>query len=178
MSSEAQIALRGDYTGSTIGCAMDLTNLTELDLLLLKAAVDRELKGRGLPSDLGSIGEALAVRFFNETPGLPNLQLAPRGTKNVDAISRSGERYSIKSLKDARKTGTIYASADESHPLFEFMLIVLVSDRYELEQIYRLSWTQFVELRKWDKRMSAWYVPRSTGVFRVAEPLKSWPGGS
>ena len=38
------------------------------------------------------------VRYYNSTPNLPNLQAAPVGTENIDAISRAGKRYSIKTV--------------------------------------------------------------------------------
>lgn len=150
----------------------DLTKLKAQELLNLRAEIEKELVSRGLSSAVGEIGERLAIEHFGRRPDLPVLVSAPRGTKNIDAISRAGERYSIKTLQRARKTGTIYPDPDEStHPSFEYILILLLSERYELERIYRLSWAQFVELRSWDKRMNAWYLARSARVFDVAEDL-------
>jgi len=93
---------------------------------------------------------------------LPNLIHAPIGAKNVDALSRDGDRYSIKTVQYAKKTGTIYPDAkNPEKPLFEYLLIVLLSINYELLAIYRFSWEQFCVVRAWDKRMNAWYVPVS-----------------
>ena len=47
------------------------------------------------------------------TPGRPNVQTAPTGTQNVDALSWRGDRYSIKGVLDRHKTGTIYPDSDE-----------------------------------------------------------------
>lgn len=151
---------------------IDYKSLEEQQLFDLRAGVDQELARRGLSGAIGDIGERLAIRHFAGRPNLPVLAPAPRGTKNIDAISRSGERYSIKTLQKARKTGTVYPdSEDGGHPMFEYMLIVLLSDRCELLKIYRLTWTQFLQVRSWDKRMNAWYVARSGRALSVAEDL-------
>jgi hypothetical protein len=87
---------------------------------------------------------------------------APRGTKNIDALSRDGERYSIKTLQSAKKTGTIYPDPeDRERQLFEFIAIAMLNDELCLERLVVLSWDQFCLARSWDKRMSAWYVARS-----------------
>lgn len=152
-----------------------MTELHELDqqqLLNLRAEIEAELSTRGLSGAVGDIGERLAIAHFAARPDLPVLALAPRGTKNIDAISRDGGRYSIKTLQRAKKTGTIYpAPENDLHPMFEFILIVLLTDRYALQKIYRLSWDQFVQLRSWDKRMNAWYLAKSARVFDTAEDL-------
>ncbi|MBP3983601.1 hypothetical protein J5837_04105 [Pseudoxanthomonas helianthi] len=150
----------------------DLRELGVQELLDLRAEIEKELASRGLSSAVGDIGERLAIEYFAKRPDLPVLVPAPRGTKNIDALSRRGERYSIKTLQRARKTGTIYPDPEENcHPMFEYMLIVLLSNRYELQKLYRLSWDQFVQLRSWDRRMHAWYVARSGRVLDAAEDL-------
>lgn len=42
---------------------------------------------------------------------MPNLQAAPAGTQNIDAISRNGERYSVKS-SSGNLTGVFYGLND------------------------------------------------------------------
>lgn len=85
------------------------------------------------------MGEQLVVEYFNKTPGLPNLLRAPRGTKNVDALSREGDRYSIKPLWKAKKTGAVYPdSHDKDKQLFEFILIIQLRDKWSLLTIYQL----------------------------------------
>ena len=83
-------------------------SLSDVDLLRTRSIVDSEMRSRGLAMSVGEIGEMLAIEYFNSTRGLPNLQKAPPGTKNVDALSRAGERYSIKTVCRGKKTGTVY----------------------------------------------------------------------
>ena len=141
---------------------MNLQEFSNDDLLSLRAEVEKELQDRGVLFSVGEIGEKVAVDYFCSKPGLPNLIHAATGTKNVDAYSREGDRYSIKTLHKTKKTGTIYPdSKNPEKPLFEYLLIVVLSSSYELLAIFRFSWEQFCVVRAWDKRMNAWYVPGS-----------------
>lgn len=136
-----------------------LESLGDLDLLRLRARVAAELKRRGLASNVGQVAESLALAFFNGTPGRPNLQPAPTGTQNVDALSRRGDRYSIKGVLDGRKTGTVYPDRNNrDKQLFEYLLIVRIDPEWQLICIYEFDWKTFCEVRSWDSRMNAWYV--------------------
>lgn len=137
----------------------NLEQFSDTDLISLRIDIDKEFKQRKIKFSTGEIGELAAIKYFNKTPGLSNLQKAPIGTKNVDALSRNGERYSIKTIKDGSKTGTVYPDGTNKNlQLFEFLLVVLLDDDYELTALYRFSWNQFVKVRQWDKTMNAWYI--------------------
>ena len=87
----------------------------------------------------------------------------------MDANSRDGERYSIKTICKAKKTGTIYPdSKDRDKQLFEHVLIVKLSEDWSLKSIYQLAWSEFVKVRSWDKRMNAWYVGISARTLEAA----------
>lgn len=136
-----------------------LVGLSDLDLLRERAAVAAELKRRGLASNVGQAAEALAIAHYNGTPGRPNLQPAPVGTQNVDALSRRGDRYSIKGVLGGRKTGTVYPDRnDREKELFEFLLVVQIDDNWQLLSVHEFDWRTFCEVRSWDSRMNAWYV--------------------
>ena len=148
----------------------ELSDLSDDELMKTRAKVDNELRKRGLAYSVGEFGELAAINYFNTTKGLPNLQAAPTGTKNIDALSRDGERYSIKTICKGRKTGTVYP--DSSNPdkqLFEFLLIVMLDPEWNLTAIYEFSWERFIEARSWDKRMRAWYVASSQRAFQIAD---------
>lgn len=151
---------------------IEFDGMTNTDLLSVRVQVEKEYKKRGLKFDKGDIGEAVAIDFFNRTPGLTNLQLAPKGTKNVDAISRDGERYSIKTVKDGRKTGTIYPDTeDKDKQLFEHLLLVQLDENYELRSVNQFTWQQFLKVRGWDKRMNAWYIPKSIKALKESTTI-------
>jgi len=149
---------------------VDLRGLSNNSLLKLRLHLDKEMMARGLTFVVGELGERLALDHFNRTPGLPKLIDAPRGAKNVDALSRDGDRYSIKTALKAKKTGTIYPDSKERHKqLFEYLLFVQLTADYELAAIYRFSWTAFLKARAWDMRMNAWYIPISKPKLAHAE---------
>lgn len=151
---------------------LDLKSLDDGGLLDLRTAVDREARHRGLSFNVGEIGEKLAIALFKERSDLPVLAPAPRGTKNIDAISRDGNRYSIKTLQRAKKTGTIYPDPVDKHRrLFEFILIIMVNDEYSLERVIELDWDQFCSVRSWDVRMNAWYVARSHRALSIGRQI-------
>jgi hypothetical protein len=152
------------------GPPLSLTGLSDGQLIRLRAQIEAEMDRRGLAFSVGSLGEKLAIDYFNSTRGHPTLIAAPAGTKNVDALSRDGERYSIKTLLKARKTGTVYPDPDNpDRQLFEWLLVVHLRPDHGLKSIHRFSWEQFVSLRKWDKRMRAWYISPSVATLRAGQ---------
>jgi hypothetical protein len=149
-----------------------IANMEDDKLFALRVQVDKELSKRGIPFNVGILGEKLCISYFNSNPGLPNLLQAPTGAKNVDALSRDGDRYSIKTFKKAKKTGTIYP--DDKNPdkqLFEYLAVVHLNQDYELSAIYRYTWDEFLKVRAWDRRMNAWYVPLNTNKLKLAEMI-------
>ena len=77
-----------------------LKELSTTDLIQKYSDIIKELKARGVirtKNVVGDLGEYLAINHYCNTAGLPKLQAAPANTKNIDAISINGDRYSIKS---------------------------------------------------------------------------------
>src|SRR3989338_9660528 len=100
---------------------------------------------------VGERGEFLAIKIYNETPGLAKLQAAPEGTQNVDALSRKGERYSVKTISEPGSlTGVFYGigDQDETNPekKFEYVIIVVIDKHYRPRKVLELSWEQFLKL--------------------------------
>ncbi len=154
------------------GIFVDLNKLNDDELVILRANVETELNRRGISFSVGEVGEKLVISFFNSKPGMPNLLQAPAGAKNVDALSRDGDRYSIKTFMKAKKTGTVYPDEkDRDRQLFEYLVVVKLDTNYKLYTIYRYSWEEFVRIRAWDKRMNAWYLPLSKKNLNKAERI-------
>lgn len=146
--------------------------MADEELLRLRANLRAEFRKRRLADSVGTIGESLAMEFFRKNSGLPKLQLAPTGTKNVDALSRNGDRYSIKTVCEGSKTGTIYPERDNRNKqLFEFMLVLKLAEDWSLQAVHQLSWEQFVEIRSWDKRMNAWYIAYNRTKLAAGIPI-------
>lgn len=139
--------------------------LNNEELWLLYADAELELKNRGLVRTrniVGERGEFLAIETYNSIPGLPNLQAAPEGTQNVDALSRKGERYSIKTISEpGTTTGVFYGVGEKDDEKildkkFEYVVIVQLFRNYRLKRILELSWDQFLKCKKWHSTMRAW----------------------
>lgn len=137
------------------------------ELWLFYADAELELKNRGLVRTrniVGERGEFLAIEKYNSIVGLPNLQAAPEGTQNVDALSRKGERYSIKTISEpGSTTGVFYGMGEKddkkiSEKKFEYVIIVQLFRDYRLKMMLELTWDQFLKYKKWHSTMRAWNI--------------------
>lgn len=109
------------------------------------------IRSRNLTSERG---EALAVEIYRERRGEPKLQLAPPGTKNVDALSREGKRYSIKTIRFSRITGTFQAD-DFSEKRFDYLIIVVLDEYYQPVEVLEAPWEIVNKHKKYHKTMKA-----------------------
>ena len=78
-----------------------------VELISPNSAVHQELRKRGVlrtKNTTGELGEYYVKNYYDKTPSLPNLLLPPPGVKNIDVLSREGERYSIKTVTNPRGT--------------------------------------------------------------------------
>lgn len=147
----------------------NLASKSDASLVRLRAQLEVEMRRRNLGFSVGEIGETLIIEHYTDNPMLPILQKSPAGTKNVDALSRNGERYSIKSIWNAKKTSSIYPdSENRDKQLFEHIIIALLNDELTLKAIYQFTWDDFTQIRRWDSRMFAWYIPCSKKTLQNA----------
>ena len=140
-----------------------LDQLENSELIEAYSKIITLLKSRGVirtKNLLGDLAEYLVIDFYGKTPGLPNLQAAPAGTQNVDALSREGNRYSIKATSGTI-TGVFYGLNPPESNLtenqkFEYVIIACFDDSFRLTRILELTWSQFLKHKRWHKRMRAW----------------------
>jgi|TARA_B110001450_G_C17494288_1_gene429662 hypothetical protein len=124
----------------------------------------QELKKRGIlrtNNVVGELGEHYAIEFYNSTPSLPGLSIADITVKNIDAISRNGETYSIKTVSSkSRTTGSFWdpESIENNEKKFQYLLIVVLNDTFSLEKILELTWDDFFEYKKYNKRMQNYNI--------------------
>lgn len=145
--------------------AIDFSSLSDEDLVFAYGNLLTELRDRKIirsKNVVGDLGEYLAINFYNRTHNLPNLQAAPKGTQNVDALSRDGERYSIKTTT-GKVTGVFYglppqASTAIPEKKFEHVILVMMNADYALIRINQLSWDDFLKYKRWHSRMNAWNI--------------------
>lgn len=142
---------------------MDLKKIKDDGLIKLYSEIIKELKKREIirtKNIIGDLGEYLSIFYYNNTPGLPNLQAAPAGTQNIDAVSRKGQRYSIKSTS-SKLTGVFYGlndkdSIESENQKFEFVILVIFGENYELNKIVEINWKQFLKFKRWHSTMRGW----------------------
>jgi len=141
-------------------------------------SVQGELKKRGhLRSGnvTGERGEMVAINFYNNTRNEPKLQRALTGTKNIDATSRDGERYAIKSVKTkTSNTGTFQAD-DFTKQRFDYLIVVRLDEFYNPIEILEATWKTVNELKRFDKTMKAYKMPltkKNIMRFRRVYPKK------
>lgn len=144
---------------------MELQKLTTAELIEKYSQIISELKERKVirtKNLLGDLAEYLVINHYKNTPRLPNLQAAPAGTQNVDALSRQGERYSIKATT-GNLTGVFYKlnppnSTEPEPQKFEYIIIACFDGNFKLVKILELTWGQFLKNKSWHKTMNAWNI--------------------
>lgn len=124
---------------------------------------------------VGELGEYLAIEMYNHTPGLPNLSKAPVGTENIDAISRKGDRYSIKSTSNTT-TGVFYGLEDKGSAVpdkqkFEYVIVCKFDDNYELQLILEMDWDTFIQNKRWHSRMHAWNLSLTRKLYQQCKVI-------
>ena len=146
---------------------MDLEKLNVIELAKLispYSAAYVELKKRNVlrtKNVVGELGEYYAIDFYNKTPNLPNLSLAPKGVKNIDALSRNGEIYSIKTVTSRKGTSGSFwdpQSINNNEQKFKYLLIIILNDEYSLDMILELTWEDFFKYKKFNKRMNNYNI--------------------
>lgn len=144
---------------------LNIDELNNEELWLGYSNIQQELKKRNLVRTnniVGERGEFLAIETYNSKSGLPNLQAAPEGTQNVDALSRKGERYSIKTISEpSNTTGVFYGIGEKDDNFipdkkFEYVIIVQIFKDYKPKRILELTWEQFLKFKRWHSTMRAW----------------------
>lgn len=155
---------------------MNVTEYTISELIELYSSTIKELKKRGVlrtKNVVGEIGEHLVFDYYYKNPNLPNLSAVPLGTKNINALSENGDRYSIKTSTE-HVTGVFYGmqppgSLIEDNQTFEYVVVCKMSEDYELEGIYQLDWKTFLKHKKWHSRMNAWNLAITNALKQDAE---------
>ena len=153
---------------------MDLKKFSDEEVISFYPKILKELKSRDIIRTnnlVGDLGEYWTRKKNNETPNLPNLQDAPKSTKNIDAISNKGERYAIKSTSGSG-TGVFASLSTENYEKkFEYLVIVLFDKDYILKEILELTWDQFKKFRRMKPPENKWNLPITNEVKSQAKKI-------
>ena len=123
-----------------------------------------ELKRRGVVrsrNTVGDLGEYYTIETYKNNSSLPSLSIAPPGVRNVDALSRKGEIYSIKTITS--RTGTTGSfwdpkSIERNEKKFDYLIIVILNNNYTVDLILELTWNQFFEKKSYNRRMDNYNI--------------------
>jgi hypothetical protein len=141
---------------------LSVTQLAELISPSSQAYI--ELKNRGVlrtKNVVGELGEHYATEHYSSNPKLPSLSIAPITVKNIDALSRNGEIYSIKTISSRKgTTGSFWdpESIEKNEKKFDYLLIVILDNSFSLDMILELSWDDFFKHKKFNSRMSNYNI--------------------
>ena len=157
---------------------MDLKKLkaTELAKLLLPSSeAFLELRERGVLKTknlVGELGQYYAGDFYYNHSKLPNLFSAPLGVQNVDALSRNGELYSIKTVSSRGGTTGSFLGPDsinKNEQKFHYLLIVILDDAYALDMILELTWDDFIKHKKFNSRMNNYNITATKKLINLVK---------
>ena len=152
---------------------MNIDKLPTSEIIELYPQIIREPKKRGVirtNNFIGDLGEYLVIDYYKKTAGLPTLLAAPISTKNIDAISNDGDRYTIKTTSK-KVTGVFYGleplgSDQPDKQKFEYAIICSFDKDYSLKAIYELDWEHFMAHKKWHSRMNAWNIALTSSTIK------------
>ncbi len=161
---------------------IDITQLTIDELWVLYGQTHDKLRQLGeirSRNIVGDRGEQIAVSYYSATRGLPKLQMAPPSTKNIDAISTNGDRYSIKTVSLPNKTtGVFHGYGTPDKPIkdkkFEYLIVVVIN-AYQPELIVELTWEDFYDLKRWHSTMNAYNISLSKAIIDRAKIIYRAP---
>lgn len=141
---------------------MDFSKCSEMELVQMYGERIEQMRVKNIirsKNVTGDLGEYLVIEHYTATKGLPKLQFAPPSTKNIDAISVDGDRYSIKTIT-TNATGAfcgLVKDADPNmRPMFEYVVIVKLDEKYQPELILELDWDTFFQHKHWHSRINAY----------------------
>lgn len=142
---------------------MDFSKYSDMELIKIYGELLAEMRSKKLirsKNVTGDLGEYIVVDYYERTKGLPRLQFAPPSTKNIDAISVNGERYSIKCIT-TNTTSAFYGiekdvSKDLIKPLFEYVVVIKLDVNYQPKLILELDWDTFFKHKRWHSRIKAY----------------------
>ncbi|MGR9593670.1 DUF6998 domain-containing protein [Bacillus thuringiensis] len=111
---------------------------------------------------VGDVGEYVAIEHYNATPQLPNLRLVEIGAQDIDAVSDTNERYSIKASSGSA-TGIFRGLNPPNSNLpekkkFEYVIVVLFNDDMKLRAMYEFDWESFLEVKLRSNTHKGWYI--------------------
>jgi hypothetical protein len=149
--------------------------ISDDEVIMGFAALMQAMLARGIvrtKNITGDLGERYAESIYRQRTDLPTIRLTNTNASNVDAISEAGTRYSIKAASpDSTKTSAFHLTQDCSKDdrAFDMLIVVKVDHSLQPIGVYEFTWNQFWELKQWNVRQKAWFLPLSQKVLSTGK---------
>ena len=155
---------------------MDLTQITDSELVQLYPALLRELKTREIIRTrnlVGELGKFIVKQTFNRNNVTKNLFEAQNSQKNYSFTDEYGHRYNLKTTSGSN-TGVFHSVPldNEAAPSFEKLVILRFSKEYDAKVILMLDWEDFVKFRQIKRPEGKWYVQISPELIKKAQKIE------
>jgi hypothetical protein len=140
-------------------------SISDEEIVRAFAALMAAMRRRGIvrtKNVTGDLGERYAEFIYRDRPDLPSIVLENTNTPDVDALSETRARYSIKAASPGTTRTSAFHLPYEHHPdqpSFDHLIVVLVDESLQPAEAYEFTWAQFWELKQWSKRQKAWFMP-------------------
>lgn len=122
----------------------------DFNVVEVLAAVVKRMKSDGLIRSnkiTGDLGEYYVKEYYSKNQDLSSLELSKdKSEKGFDAEDDLGKRYQIKTITQYQ-TGDI-KHVDGEETLFDYLIICKLDSNYALDEIFQLTWNDFLENRK------------------------------
>ena len=142
-----------------------LNNKTVEELLEVYSNIEIELKNRGVirTSNLtGELAEYYALKYLKSWNNEMELILEPPSTKDFDIKDiKSNLSFSVKGIKGKNNKTSIFDRVNHKNELnpkkiFDYAVVVKFNYKYQIDQVYLLSWDVFLIHRNWHSTMKGW----------------------
>ena len=72
-----------------------------------------------------------------------------------------------------RRTGVFWdpESIKNEDQIFEYLIIVILNDNYNLRKMIKLDWKKFIEFKRYNKIQNNFYVPLTKKLYKNVEVL-------
>lgn len=162
---------------------LDLTHvstapdITDDEVVRAFATILTAMRARGIirtKNVVGDLGERYAIQTYAQYGPRGALSLQPTNSTDVDAVDATCSRYAIKAVSPgSNRTSTFHFGENraECDAVFDYVVVVMLNDHFQLASVIEFSWVQFWQHKAWSKRQHAWFLPLTQKVLRVGRAI-------
>ena len=160
---------------------MELNKLTVEELFKLispNSDIRQELTNRNVIKTknlVGEIGLYYVNHLYETTSYLPNLILQPPSSKNINFVTKTDNiKYAVKTVTSKKgTTGSFWGpeQIEKNIKSFDFLLIVILDNDYQLELVLELTWNDFFKFKSYNKRMKSYNISITKNIINYGKKI-------